>query len=320
MVGRKARAKKERQFQRDEQASPKNPPSISYWAVGFLDLLGYSRVLQAFDVYPLPTEGPDHHALVKAFARATHLRTRLLDAMENLMSSRLGTLPVDLNRIPQALRSAANGWRQIRMISSPGPDHVILGCSLAPSPGHFPMYAVDTLVLGCASAMLVQLRIGGDDTADSLPLRGGLEIAPGGVYGADDFLYTPALSKAHDLESKHAVYARTLIGERFEGFISSQAREKPNTVQELYEVTLAQRLERMFFHDTDGLTVLDFLAEPFRERLDSTFAQDLCSKAWLFARRAERDARARRDYKVAMKYSWLVDFMAGRLRLWGVQS
>jgi hypothetical protein len=311
--------KRRKQLRNKVIPSEQKGTSLAFWVVAFLDLLGYRTVLKQFDVVPLPSNPDAQRALEKAFARSVHLRTRLLGGIGEFMTSADSVTPPDLAKLPKGVRKLADSWRQINLVGSPGPDHIVLACSLAREKDHFPMRGVYTLVTAAASATLLQLSIGSDDPEGSLPLRGGMDIAPGGVYGTDHVLYSPAVARAYDLESMQSVVPRTIAGERFRAFLLSTATEPPEDLDGQYSQALARRLSRMFFEDRDGWTTLDFLGDAFREQTDQDLGKTLAGKAWRFVRDTERALRSGRDKRLLAKYAWLVDYMIPRLLNWGVQ-
>jgi len=292
---------------------------ISFWLVAFLDMLGYRATLQKFDVHPLPTEPDEQDALRKAFVVAVKLRRRLLGQIREFQSSiqRETPFPADL---PPGTRPLAEHWRKAKLLNMPGADHVVLACSLAGDVDHFPLRAVYNTVATACAAMLIQLSLGADDSDQSLPLRGGIDIASGALLQPENFLYSPALTRAYDLESKTAIYPRTLAGERFLGYLQSHATNVERDLTARYNGLLAQRVQTMFFQDRDGHTALDFLGESFREQLPSGFARTLGTHAWAFVRRGQAAAVSRGDKKVIAKYDWLVDYARPRVALWGVIS
>lgn len=291
--------------------------TIAFWLVAFLDMLGYRATLAKFDVYPLPTEPDEQAAFRKRFVHAVHLRRRLLGAIREFQDStrRQMPLPADL---PTEVRGIADRWRKAKLLRMPGPDHVVLATSLTGEVDHFPLRGVyDTVATACA-AMLIQLALGADDHEQSLPLRGGVDIAPGAVLHPEDFLYSPALTRAYDLESKTAVYPRTLAGDRFLGYLRAHSEDRGSDPTTRYNAALADRVLSMFFRDADGKTALDFLGASFRENLTDELACTLATKAWKFAHLAQGAAKSGGDQRIIAKYDWLVSYLEPRIELWGV--
>jgi hypothetical protein len=294
-------------------------PTVSIWAVAFLDLLGYRSVLSEMDVFPLPERPEGVELLTKAFARAVHFRQRLLAGINDFMAGALRASS-GLESLPENVRRQVENLRRVRTIHAPGPDHVILACSLAPAPEHYPIRAVYNLVAASAVAMLVQLAIGADDPEDTLPLRGGIDIAPGGLYGTPEFLFSPAVTRAYELESDHAVYARIIAGDRVGAFLQASMVTQGDDVLSNVERSTSERIRGMFFEDLDGWLTLDFLGEVMRQTLDHETAKEMVAKAWKFATSKLKDVRAQRKQHVAAKYAWLVEYMRPRLGIWGVSA
>ena len=119
----KKRAKEKRHRKRAVKPNQAVPPTVSYWVVAFLDLLGYSTILKAFDVFPLSTQ---RREVEKAVMRAIRLRTRLLGELDIFMREITSTPPADLVRFSGESQKLAASWRRIKMIQTPGPDHVVL--------------------------------------------------------------------------------------------------------------------------------------------------------------------------------------------------
>jgi hypothetical protein len=180
------------------------------------------------------------------------------------------------------------------------------------------MRAVVNLVTTAASAMLVQLIIGADDPEDTLPLRGGIDIAPGELIQPENFLYSPALTRAYDLESKHAIYARTVAGPRFGEFLSMYVHAQESTPEAEVNRRLAARIAEHFFVDRDGAITLDFMGETMR-RYASKEAVGMAGRAWKYVNEAHARVRSTGHFDVAAKYAWLVEYMRERLPLWGVK-
>jgi hypothetical protein len=293
--------------------------TLSLWAVAYLDLLGYRTVLSQMDLFPIPTRPQDLKVLSDAFVRAVHFRQRLIGQTNQFMESALRD-PPELESFPRDVQDRVLRVRRARMIQSPGPDHVILACPLAADPAHFPIRAVYNLVVGSAITMLVQLAMGSEDLEDTLPLRGGIDIAPGGLYGDPEFLFSPAVASAYELESQDAVYARIIAGDRVRAFLEESMLTKGDNVEAKVERSTSERIRRMFFHDFDGWLTLDFLGEAMAQTLDHEPAKPMIAKAWRFVTLKLKYSQGQRQHRIAAKYAWLVHYMRPRLALWEVPS
>ena len=113
-----------------------SPTVMSYWVVAFLDLLGYRSILNEFDNFPLPPDGPQRDAASRALGRAIHLRRRLLKVIHEFIEEMAVPLEFPGHEPSQEYHRLASSLRQIKLVRAAGPDHVIIACSLMPQPGH----------------------------------------------------------------------------------------------------------------------------------------------------------------------------------------
>ena len=171
----------------------------------------------------------------------------------------------------------------------------------------------------CAAATLLQLSMGGDDPDDSLPLRGGIDVALGSFDG--EVLYSPALAGAYELESKNARYPRIIGSERFLAFLNSYAQIQDESLEGDYVRELSVAIREMFFEEKDTPCTLDFFGEGVRKQLpadDET--RDVALKAWRFVCSGESRFRKAGNQHLHEKYAWLLEYMKPRLYLWGVKD
>jgi len=151
------------------------------WCVAFLDLLGYQKVLQEMDISPFPETESGFEKLDNAFARAVWFRQRLEKQFQIHAEEKRPLPSAELSMLSEQQRAIAENWSSIKLFRTTGADHVAIGCSLADEDGHSPIMGVYTILSACASAMLTQLMLGADDVTGTLPLRGGIDIAIGGL-------------------------------------------------------------------------------------------------------------------------------------------
>jgi hypothetical protein len=282
--------------------------------VAFMDLLGYRHVLNELDALPLPTDEAGVVALRAALGRSVRFRRRLHASFEQFLRGH--DLAPDLeDEVPPDFRGIIHGLRSIKLINSPGPDHYILASSLARSEEHFPVRGAYALVVAVAAGMLIQLARGWHDPTDTLPLRGGIDIAPGAVVLPEEFLYSPAVVRAYELEGS-AVYPRTLVGDRVQDFLRSVAAMPGGDVASQYARQVAARVGQMFFTDSDGKLAVDFYGPVVRETFGDQPARTLGPQAWEYAVAALAAARTSGNARVVEKYDWLLTYMEPRRQLW----
>ncbi len=286
--------------------------SVGYWAVAFLDLMGYRVLLRKFDVFPLPTTKEEQAALTKKAVRPMHLRRRLIDGLRFFQESAKSEPSAFSNLSPEQ-RKEVMTWRASRIPTYAAGDSVIMEVALTRDAAHFPATAIDTMLSGICVASINQLAMGADDVEDTLPLRGGVDVGTGALLHGT--LYSAALAKAVELEEELAVFPRVLVGDRLSDYLAwlAQRQEPDPTIQYARQLALSAR--RFLFADpTDGRVAVDFLGSWARERLGAPTEQVV--KAWTFVKTAK--AVHASNSKLAPKYDWLDRYFRSRLPLWGI--
>ena len=294
--------------------------------VAFLDILGYRKVLEGMDHLPLPTDPEQVNLMRSSLARAVKLRRRLVATFPEFLRAADSVTPI-FDDLSPTQRRLAESFQKVRIVKSPGPDHYIVAASLSPSAEHFPMRAIYSIFTGSASAMLVQLGLGAGDPTETLPLRGGIDIAPGTFMEPEEVLYSPAIVRAYNLET-NAIYPRIVIGTRVLQFLDSIATNEAIGPGGELAQQLARRCQGMLVHDTDGAVILDFYGPMIRESVGPENGPlEVGQHAWVYAQKAlvaaqqaavkaVTDDERKEAVKILAKYQWLVDYMRPRAHLW----
>lgn len=291
------------------------PPYISNWIVGFLDMLGYRSVLSAFDAYPLPQDPAEQERLGRALGRAVKLRRRLLKQADAL-ATEVGDLPDEVKLVSPAQRKDFMEARKVHLIKDPGPDHIVLGTSLAPTAVHFPARGVYALLTNAALLTLMQLWIGGDDPELALPLRGGIALAPGMEAPQEKFLYSPALTCAYLLESETAKVPRIVVQDRVVEFLDAITHSNDPSTKGRIERTLAIRARALIVTDSDGKYILDFYGEALAKVINEKFSAEMSAKARKFVSDNLSEARTKDNPGIVSKYEYLHKYMEERAKFW----
>jgi hypothetical protein len=276
-------------------------------------MLGYRRVLDQIDVFPLPTDPEGIARLSGAVGRAVATRRRLHGLIKDFMTNDGGPLPTELHSAPRELRRMVEQSRRVHIVNAPGPDHIVLATSLVPRSDHAPAKALYTMMGGAAFSLLAPLFAGSEDPERSLPVRGGIDVGAGSLVQPEDFLYSPALTRAYLLESEQAVFPRVLIGERLAQYIQALINEQSPDPWTRINGNLALNMKAMLFTDFDGKLALDFFGPGLRKHIGDADALVWAQGAWAFV----QDALLRiDDAHVKAKYEYLANYMKPRLSLW----
>lgn len=311
----KAQARARAKARRQESPTPdQQVGSVGYWAVAYLDLLGYRGLLRVADVYPLPADAAGKEALIEKAVRPYKFRRRFFDGIRVFQDgAHSGPPDPALAQLPRSFQDLAQRWRSVRIKTYAVGDFVAMEMALSPDLQHFPPRALDTVLTAICAISLMQLWAGGDDLNDTLPLRGGVDVGVGAEI--DSELYSAALAKAVELE-EHADVPRVLAGERLLAYVESMAQTpEDDDLTTDYVRDLAIGLRGFIAIDPDdGKAFVDFLGERFRDRASVPAGQ--VEAAWRFVQKAL--AAFADNPKLLPKYQWLDRYFRSRLHLWGI--
>jgi len=140
------------------------------------------------------------------------------------------------------------------------------------------------------------------------PLRGamdggwGVEITPGELYG-------PAVAHAYELESEVARYPRIVVGERVAELIRVHIENTERSVFAAYNRALATRCANMLIRDSDGVLIVHYLGDTFREAFTKGKHEDMYRSALKFAKDELARFQATNDAKLAPRYANLVAYL-----------
>ena len=143
--------------------------------------------------------------------------------------------------------------------------------------------------------------------ASRRPLRGaidlawGVEIHPGELYGA-------AVARAYELESVYAQYPRIVIGPRVVAFLEAH---KSNLEQDVYSANnraLAELCLGMLAQDADGIWILHYLGDQFRQAVTHAHHSELYSGARKFVEEQLQLHQRTANSKLAFRYSHLLSY------------
>lgn len=285
--------------------------TVGYWAVAFLDLMGYGAALDAFDVYPLPSDKAAQDALTPKVVRPRHFQQRLVLGIETFIEGMRSAPQTDLSHLPAEAQRLAARWRATRIKVQPLGDAVTMELALRGDDNHFPARALDMMLMAACSASLNQLAMGDGRPEDTLPLRGGIDVGTGAVIGGQ--LYSAALKKAVVLED-NADFPRIMVGDRLLEYVQSMANSTGFDLTTGHVRDLMRGVQELFFKDPeDGKWCLDVLGGWAANRLASDRA--LVRSAYAFVQQALAHYQ---DEYLLRKYRWLDRYMKPRLSVWGL--
>lgn len=189
-------------------------------------------------------------------------------------------------------------------------DSVVIYVSLRGTP--VPPMGVYMALHSCCSVISPMLALG-------KAIRGGAAVGVAGEYGAGH-LYGHALALAHDLEASVAQYPRVVIGNRLLEYLDSQSTIRG--LDDTAKVTrwAVQLCRGLISEDTDGLPILDYLGESYRQSLGLLDVSDSVRRAYSFVDNELSRQRAAGNLKLIVRYGGLRHYFRSRANIWGMTT
>jgi hypothetical protein len=167
-------------------------------------------------------------------------------------------------------------------------------------------------ILGACGGMLLL------SLSEKKAFRVGIDVGPGTELKDGD-IYGPALVRAYKLESEVAKYPRIVIGSEFLNYLlnlSHKTEQFPGQDEEDKEIckNMADLCLSMIVKDLDGVLILDYLGEEFRnkilKKIDS--AKEIFGKAYDFVKKEYEQKRESGERKLALRYYLLHNYFRAK--------
>jgi hypothetical protein len=278
---------------------------VNFWAVAFLDLLGMRDALRRLDFDPGDT---NETAVVEAMRDSVGAMEKFKDVWRAFEDGQNDSaLPAFGAALPPEAQAILKRWRRIQLKHTQLGDALVLYVPLYEAEDNSPVRGFQALLAACASLLLMQLAVGH-------PVRGGIDIGAG-VEHPTGGLYSAALVKAYDLESKVAKYPRIVVGDGVEKYLRwIRSRRQENWLHKL-DAGIVANIEGLLCPDpTDGHQIVDFLGKTFRDQVASGLDRKIVRDAQAFA--ISQVAHWTQNDKLAERYRHLAAYFEKRMYLW----
>jgi hypothetical protein len=147
------------------------------------------------------------------------------------------------------------------------------------------------------------------------PIRGGVDLGVG-FQPSQGEIYGPALSRAHTLESRIAIYPRIIVGDELIRYLTETHNQPPSDVFAAESKSIAAQCITCLAYDDDGIPFVDYLGPYFRSLLgglkDGTFIDMAYKHVVEFSNRSKEA----KNSKLAFRYTLLRNYFEDRLPLW----
>ena len=237
-----------RKSKSNRMPSEKTEFRYGFHCIALLDILGQRRKLQQLPRLP-KKDDVTTKLLAETVGNVLRLRKLLAACFDQYAKPTmyLARLPRDAQRtILQGRKVKFQGFSDliVMQVSFGGDEE-----QCAPMIG----------VYGCIAACCMLHMIG---LSTKSPIRGGIDVGLGMAI-TDNEVYGPVLERAYYLESELAEYPRILVGDELTRYLNEVEANSLTTPLGRLAQSLASKSKQFITVDTDGLRMLDFLANPW---------------------------------------------------------
>jgi hypothetical protein len=267
--------------------------------VCFLDLLGQRAALTGQDLIPI-----DPDALLKfkdsvrlAIGGILALQNQALEMQRGLTESTESELLLNLS--PQE-KDYVKQIREVKIHCQRWSDGLMHFSKISDEETKCPVNALWSL-LGIAGSMcFIGLGI-------KNPIRGAIDIG-WAVELHDKELYGAAVANAYILESEQAQYPRIVVGTHVYNYLRHIIDIEHTNVYEKYSSVMASKCLSMLREDSDGLLIVDYLGEEFKDAISATEHNDMYNDALSFIHDQLELHRRMADSKLEERYLRLLSY------------
>lgn len=278
-----------------------------YWVVGFFDILGQKQAMREIDFVPDQKDPEQMDRFVAGVKRSYGAVKFIHETFEEWTNLSERTEPQFLKLSEDQLKI----WRKTtgtKIKFQRFSDGLMIYLSLHDYEEHSPAASIFSLLGGSASVLLGSL-------AAETPIRGGIDVGVGMEMTPNE-LYGPVLTKAYELESKTAQYPRVVVGDQFIHYLQTIEQSDEKGPKAEFEKQMARVCLDMIMIDVDGRPTVDFLGGGFRRHIARNLDSECLVMAHNFIIQQLEKHKAKRDIKLALRYSLLLDYFEAKLPLW----
>jgi hypothetical protein len=289
-----------------KNAKPEVPPKLTAfnYCVLFLDLLGQRNEFRD-QGWLKPHESEEEkkafqEKIKQTIGRVLQVQTRVHRMLSGVLEQNKN-FPFRLSLTPEH-QAVWDEMQKTRITTQTWSDGVASYVNLGDSEIKCQMNGIFGL-FGLAGAECFQ------GLALRQPIRGaidgswGVEIRPGELYG-------PAVAHAYELESEVAQYPRIVVGEGVGNLLQAHISNQEKGVFADMDRTLAELCTRMLIRDVDGVLILHYLGDAFRESFTQEHHDGMYRDGLAFVTHELNRFKTAKDTKLAFRYGNLMHYFS----------
>jgi len=268
----------------------------------FIDLLGQRDALRGQSLLHLISRDGDRAKFVEAVKPIIGPILALQKRTNQMVQTIVQPRPESPKRadLPPELHAEWDAMQQTRITNQFWSDGLVAFVSLGDREVKCPMNGIFGLFGVVGSECLIGLGSGA-------PIRGAIDVAwgvqlrPGELYGA-------VIARAYELESQYAQYPRIVVSSETVGYLQAQCATTDQDNLSQYNRALAQICMTMLLRDIDGLTILHYLGDSFRDNVSRDQHIPMYNDAKQFVLDQYTLHRKAANSKLAFRYHQLLHY------------
>ena len=306
-LGRSQVVKQKKQKEQKKKAGQIN---LSYYAVGFFDLLGQQDCLRNLHSLPNLDDPTDvdrvRQSLRETYGAVMGMRKWFTDAFNGFARA---TGKVDISMLTGEQRKLFSQFRNNPIKTQQFSDSFVVYMSLITrGTDKLPTRGIYGILGGAAITFICCLAAGH-------PVRGGIDVGIGFEPSRGE-IYGQALSRAVTLESSIADYPRIAVGSYLVRYLQDMQGQPAEDASALVLKATAQRSLDCLAFDDDGQAFLDYLGHPYRDTFGDTIDVKVIQMAYDRIMQALAEFQDAGDTKLVRRYTLLRNYFEDRLPIW----
>lgn len=283
----------------DTEAVPDQLNAYNY-CISFIDLLGQRDALKDQGLLPSFVSEEDHKRFVSTLKDSIGAILKLQAWAENMLSEAQRERPQSPFRaaLSPEQQTVWDEMARVRVTTQRWSDGLVSFVCLGDTQIKCPLNGIFNIFGTAGSLCFMGL-------ASRHPIRGALDVAWGMELRAGE-LYGAAVVRAYELESIFAQYPRIVVGPRVINFLRAHVNNSEQDVYSANNRALAELCLGMLAQDVDGLWILHYLGDGFRDAVTRGHHSELYSKARKYIVEQLETHQKTGNSKLAFRYSHLM--------------
>lgn len=272
------------------------------YLISFIDLLGQRDALKGQGLLPVFKTEEDHKRFIGTLKDSIGSILRLQERADDMLREGQRDRPESPFRasLSDQQKTLWDEMLRTRVTTQRWSDGLVSFVCLGDKDIKCPLNGVFN-VFGSAGSLCFMGLASRRPVRGAIDVAWGVEIHPGELYGA-------AVARAYELESIYAQYPRIVISPRVVAFLEAHKNNQEQDVYSANNRALAELCLGMLAQDADGMWILHYLGDQFRQAVTHRHHSELYSRARQFVQEQLELHQRAANSKLAFRYSHLLSY------------